>query len=988
MSTAATMQQTPAVPPRPARGSDSAPAGNMPKVPPRPSSKRDDRSVSPNPARFAQSPFSEGIIAKPPKGSSRMNPIYANQLSDDPSERDNSNGMPSVGEEGLEYDNVAEELDYEHLTKTRSLSPEQTRMVGEDIKLHAPKPSLPAVSAKQRVQAVTRTDSDKAAQYGLGRPSSRPGSFHEDRVERASSRTGIKKKPSSSFSTHSDTGHGTDDEHGIPEHGQRVPMNPHLGDVQAPSPAPGSDTPTRHHHRKGSSRSLPPGSYGLHGHGVTPQDKLEKAYYQKHPELVEREQQNAIHERQNDFAMSSTDLNKLVRDTAHRGHGITPEYRSTPTDEVAFQATDEYASRISSPRPASATPKDNSTTSPLKQSFQPDPLTPFDEKTIHVDDARHPEYRSYGDEDTAIDDEDEYTAPILASDEVQKDPNAYLQRPAVHPTGERRGSSFENEDPPSRPTSRPSSLYNTVSHEIHSSTPLEDVEEYEPLFTEEEAKAKEIQKKTEARNRQRHFPSKDIWEDAPSSVHFTAEVSTPDVPEHNRRKSSTFEQERPQTPAHIFAKQQEELAEKEARAGRPEDWNNHEDHRANSRSPLQTRTNNGRRTSTPAQDFARRQELLAEKEANAGIRPEDWSSRDGGPSWRDSKPHVATHRTGGSGRFPSRDVWEDTPESLMHQTTLSGSPQEESKPDIPARPAKKLSSSSTDRPAVPDRPKPRQGSDDNAPKARPPVSDKPKPQIPARPVKSSSQDSAEAAAAKPKPPVPSRPVGGKIAALQAGFMSDLNKRLRIGPQIPVKNEEQEEAAAAAPAAETEKAPLSDARKSRARGPQRRAPAKSPAPAAEAPKQAVPTFTFTMAESSWSIDPEEGSVSVINPLDETATEKPVVEESSAGPVKDDIPVNAEAQEPVPKSEIPASAPVANPEPAIEPQAIPEPAAKQEDPAGATTAPAQVEADVPPTETKTLVANTAGESVLETEVEKTQGGDVVEPVAVEDTPKDLS
>lgn len=653
--------------------------------------------------------------------------------------------------------------------------------------------------------------------------------------------------------------------------------------------------------------------------------------------------------------------------------------------------------------------------SPLKQSFQPDPMTSLDEKTIHVDDPKHPEYRSYGDEDTAIvDDEHEYNAPILASDEVQKDPNAYLQRPAVHPHADRRRSSVDMDDPPSRPTSRPSSLYNTVSHEYHNSTPLEDVEEYEPLFTEEEARVKEL-KKAEARNRQHHFPSKDIWEDAPSSVHFTAEVSTPDVLEPKRRKSSAFDAERPQTPAHIFAQQQEELAEREARMGRPEDWNNHDEHRANSRSPLQTRTINGRRTSTPAQDFARRQEELAEKEANSGIRPEDWSGRDSGVSWRDSKPHVATHRTGGSGRFPSRDVWEDTPESAMHQTVLSGSPPKEiTKPDVPARPTKKLSGSSSDRPAIPDRPKPRQGSGDDAPKARPPVSDKPKPQVPARPVKSSSQDSADAAAAKPKPPVPARPVGGKIAALQAGFMSDLNKRLRIGPQIPVKKEEEEEAAAA-PAAETEKAPLSDARKSRARGPQRRAPAKSPAPAAEAAKQPVPTFTFTMAESSWSIDPEEGSVSVVNAADDVPAEKavskeptqepdqepaqkapevqptvelPVSVDQSAGPVKDDIPANVEAQDPVPKSEIPESAPVEDPAPAIDPQEIEEPAAKQEYTEELPRPAPAAEADSAPTELKTLVANTAGESVLETEVEKKQGGDVVDPVAVQDTPKDLS
>jgi hypothetical protein len=617
-------------------------------------------------------------------------------------------------------------------------------------------------------------------------------------------------------------------------------------------------------------------------------------------------------------------------------------------------------------------------------------LTPYEEdKPIHVDDAKHPEYRSYGEEDTAIDDDEhEYTAPILAADEVQKDPNAYLQRPAVHPVSERRGSSFEMEDPPSRPTSRPTSLYNTISHEYHNSTPLEDVEEYEPLFTEEEAKAKEQeiqQKKAEARYRQRHFPSKDIWEDAPSSVHFTAEVSTPEVPEPKRRKSSAFDAERPQTPAHVFAQQQEQIAEQEAATHkRPEDWNIRDEekaHRAETRSPLKQRTSSHGRVSSPAHAFAQRQEELAEKEANAGIRPEDWSSRDGA-SWRESRPHLATQRTGGSGKFPSRDVWEDTPESAMHVTTISGSPP---KPDIPTRPSKKLSGSSTDRPAVPERPKPRQGSGDDAGRPRPPVSDKPKPQVPTRPSKSTSGDNADVAA-KPKPPVPNRPVGGKIAALQAGFMSDLNKRLKIGPQIPVKKEEQEEEAAAA-AAETEKAPLSDARKSRARGPQRRAPAKSPAPPAEGPKQAVPTFTFTMAESSWSIDPEEGSVSVSNPSEEKPAEEsepveetPAVEEKVPEPEAEQIPVTSEPQE------IEAQPEPAEPEQAAEQDTTQEAPVKQE-PTEETTSGSSAEAAAPPTETKTLVANTAGESVLETEVEKKQGGNDVEPVSVEDTPKDL-
>ena len=286
----------------------------MPKVPPRPINKRLERSMSPSADRFAPSPLNEGIVNKSASASNYSSTYGRLDPSDDPIDRSGSVPMPSVGEEGMEYSAVADEMkrDEEITGNSRPTSPEQTRMVAEDLKLHAPKPSLPAHSAKQRVAVVTRTDSDKAASFGIGRPS------FEDR---ASSRDGVKKKSSSVFSTNSDLGHQTDDDHGIPEIGQRVPMNPDLGDVQAPSPAPGTEGTKRNHVRKLSARNLPPGSYGLHGHGVQPQDNLDKTWYQRHPEQLEREHSTPLHDRQNDFAMSSADLNKLVRASAGRAAG-------------------------------------------------------------------------------------------------------------------------------------------------------------------------------------------------------------------------------------------------------------------------------------------------------------------------------------------------------------------------------------------------------------------------------------------------------------------------------------------------------------------------------------------------------------------------------------------------------------------------------------------------------------------------------------------
>jgi hypothetical protein len=226
------------------------------------------------------------------------------------------------------------------------------------------------------------------------------------------------------------------------------------------------------------------------------------------------------------------------------------------------------------------------------------------------------------------------------------------------------------------------------------------------------------------------------------------------------------------------------------------------------------------------------------------------------------------------------------------------------------------------------------------------VSDKPKPQIPPRPAKTGSGDSRDGEFSKPKPPVPSRPVGGKIAALQAGFMSDLNKRLQLGPQAPKK---EEPAPAENLEEEKEKAPLADARKGRARGPQRRAPAKSPVPEASGP-----SLSFCSVKTFWAIGPE-GELSVSGAHEEDVEQTKDVPPSEPSEIEEPKAVEE------PKSADP---------PAVEPQA-------QEE------SPEKTEPLESSGEQKTLVANTAGESILETTVEH-KGGEV-EPVDVQDTPK---
>jgi hypothetical protein len=281
-------------------------------VPPRPTNRRAQRSISPNPDRFAPSPLNEGVFLKSPQS---LHSAARNGHNGDSIARPTSVELPSLGEEGKEYENLAEELSH---SKEGSASPEQTRTVAHDLKLHAPKPSLPASSAKQRVMAVTRTDSERAASFGIGRPSS----VDESSPALPSNRS-LKKKASTASQLSTPESH--DEEHGIPEIGLQVPMYKNAGDVQAPSPSPAAaaEGKSRHHSRKTSAHgNLPPGSYGLHGHGIAPQDKLEKAYYEKHPDLLKKEHVPHHYDRPNDFSMSRDDLNKIVRETASRGAGL------------------------------------------------------------------------------------------------------------------------------------------------------------------------------------------------------------------------------------------------------------------------------------------------------------------------------------------------------------------------------------------------------------------------------------------------------------------------------------------------------------------------------------------------------------------------------------------------------------------------------------------------------------------------------------------
>lgn len=421
---------------------------------------------------------------------------------------------------------------------------------------------------------------------------------------------------------------------------------------------------------------------------------------------------------------------------------------------------------------------------------------------------------AHGDTDDEHEHEHTDGTPILASDELLKRPNSAFMHAAVEPHAEdyydsdhsraRRNSS--------RPSSRPSSvhgaaamnytggsLHRYVSHEEqhHSGvgTPLGEIEEYEPLFPEDEQES-DVRKKVLKKRpdlAHHHFPSQDVWEDSPASLHYSTTVSTPDL----ERRQLNAESVDPSTSTF-------ETPEQEAK----------------------------RREQNP-HDMTSDSKTFVKPHFKAGVM------------------HDLHHERPSPHRFPSSDVWEDSPDSVRLETTVGG-PQED-----------EITSPTDDRPAVPSRPiRHSKLAHEVAPSELEPVRskspDKVKPAVPARPARTSQSDQSRSIdetvtsppAPKAKPVVPARPVGEKLASLKAGFMNDLNNRLKLGPQGPPPKKEAEPEIDE----EAERAPLADARKGRAKGPPRRKPAAAP-PAASDRKSSM-TFAMSPLITVWTIDEED------------------------------------------------------------------------------------------------------------------------------------
>ncbi|KAL8958230.1 MAG: hypothetical protein Q9193_004675, partial [Seirophora villosa] len=1013
-----------------------------------------ERSRSPNAEHFPRSPLNEPPMTL--QSGKQSGGLFSNDNQNASSsslglpKRPSSVSLPSIGQEGTEYADVGDEKPEQTILDQvkGQTQPEHTRNVGSDLPLHAPRPSFSSSTAKERVAAVTRTDSSSAMAAGIGKVPT-PGDDRDPHKRPLHPKVSFSSRPDSVASTERPGSAQEGSDHGIPDVGigQRVPMYPDAGDVQAPSPSPYSQNfpsgigfhndgsaRSRNSGRRSSAHYGPPGSYGMHGHGTVPADQFEKAWYDKHPEVLEREEHGqygpAIGTRP-EWALSSEELNKLVRDTGSRGAGFgtSPTVVGLPNEQIGYMATEEYTSRLNTPHCATFHHKAASShsqthiASPLrKASF---PIDVEGKEGFQISREQHRGSRSSGEHALESETDDEaihvdapevlkskiggngydpptedlgprggnteaqggyveetgYGVPILASDEVAKEHGKEYMQPAVSPaqgsnffsgvetdappsyqSGLRQSSrpgSAANSRPTSRPTSRPGSVHGSlpglsrfVSHDDREDmhTPLEDVEEYEPLFPDEDRKEPHLNPAIERLKRQqmmmRRFPSQDIWEDTPNSLQLQATVSTPEpgeetAPSAPEKSSIAFE--------------------------------------------------------SPEREAARKGEVTEEEKAKLVPREERLAKSN-------FKPHVreAMQRPGMKQRFPSRDIWEDSPDSANLSTTVDGPQDEEIKSPVndgfkagavvqtSGRPNEQTQAggqlredaaevaAAVDKPTIPPRPtrhkaeaadavlepplqiparplkrvhqvppaetslSPTKSTETSSTTIRkaPTLPDRPKPQLPARPTKVVARDSSESIplskttsatsagsgapaedtrdltapppAPKPKPALPARPAGGKIAALKAGFMSDLNKQLQLGPQGPKKDEktvEEEEKEA------EDRVPLADARKGRARGPARRRPVATPAmTSSEKEELRVDTSKWGVRSAQTIWESEYGGIiivsspsiadpkiGVVSPIERPEAPTPVTAATAHNDVTADAPAIQALQEAAPSTE---------------------------------------------------------------------------------------
>lgn len=427
------------------------------------------------------------------------------------------------------------------------------------------------------------------------------------------------------------------------------------------------------------------------------------------------------------------------------------------------------------------------------------------------------------------------------------------------------------------------------------------------------------------------FPSKDVWEEAPEFSQLEATVSSTPPPADTEMTDEEREADRT-IPKREDGKSERELAyiqgqpnehytpgdemeferkQKEALKKTPE-YRHHVD-RGGRDDGLDRLLKRGTSTDDP--------DKLGVSSGRVGVKrfPSNDIWEDVPPSLQLSaeienlqaeEPVSVTEQkeratTSGSTKFEDPTTVED------EKRPTTGAPIEgaasSSKPELPARPTipsarpppkeRKLPPATIPQP--PERP---QASVSTSPAhaipppftAEQPVEKKQPPGVPGRPKpkvalkgpivrpsatagRSSSTD-AVPTAPKPKPTVPPR-TGGKIAALKAGLLSDLNNQLKLGPQAPKKVEEEQPASP-----EKKKEVLPDVRKSRAKGPKgRKLPTATttisePAKVAKKKENMVVVGVWTV----WSVS-DGGAVEVLtDPPAEKPAEKKQEEEKEKEP----------------------------------------------------------------------------------------------------------
>lgn len=475
---------------------------------------------------------------------------------------------------------------------------------------------------------------------------------------------------------------------------------------------------------------------------------------------------------------------------------------------------------------------------------------------------------------------------IIAEDEAAKRHGQEHLQPAVSPVVPSRPSSR-------RPHSRPASIVKDSEDEseystrrsfaesresLHTRTPLEILEDEraegesssKPLFSDDEDKTPDEKEKPShpmvAKLKrpdlsEHRFPSNDVWEEAPEYSQLEATVSHPPVPdteinEEDRKAIRTV-------PVRLNGEKEPKYIQ-----GQP-----HYNYEPGDEAVWEAAANHD---GTRAPEKFRSNDVPDERLSRL-LNP----SRTGTDSEGDDSRSASRVR---NNKFPSNDLWEDVPESLDLETTIDPtSPEKErastgdastlaphvpdpakarlttsaplegastapqAKPEIPPHPSIPARPSVPARPQRPQKAAPpavnREPSPEKERRVPPSIPSRPKPVVPAhRPAITKRTPSQEEPPAKEepraRPSVPPR-TGGKIAALKADFLGNLESRLKLGPMAPKKEEPKNEE-------KPPEKPLEDMRKGRARGPQRRAPT---AQKKEEPAPATKTASVTTTPSS-------------------------------------------------------------------------------------------------------------------------------------------